>query len=160
MVCSKRLWVTEVWVVVFKTFHLSWLPWCLSRQRICLPYRRHRFDSESERSPGEGHSNLLQCSCLKNPIDRGDWLAKAQRVWYDLIWACAHTHTHTHTHTNVLWRKASCEHLREITPGRVHGKCKTLRQELAWSPLTTARRLVELEHCWEKGGNRGGNHGD
>ena len=24
---------------------------------------------------GEGHGNLLQCSCLKNPRDRGAWWA-------------------------------------------------------------------------------------
>ena len=26
---------------------------------------------ESGRSPGEGHGNLLQYSCLENPMDRG-----------------------------------------------------------------------------------------
>ena len=25
----------------------------------------------SERSPGEGHGNPLQCSCLENSVDRG-----------------------------------------------------------------------------------------
>ena len=25
------------------------------------------------RSPGEGNGNPLQCSCLKNPMDRGTW---------------------------------------------------------------------------------------
>ena len=25
------------------------------------------------RSPGEGHGNPLQCSCLENPMDRGAW---------------------------------------------------------------------------------------
>ena len=29
----------------------------------------------SERSPGEGHSNPLQYSCLENPMDRGAWWA-------------------------------------------------------------------------------------
>ena len=29
----------------------------------------------SGRSPGGGHGNLLQCSCLKNPTDRGAWRA-------------------------------------------------------------------------------------
>ena len=28
-----------------------------------------------ERSPGEGNGNLLQYSCLKNPMDRGAWRA-------------------------------------------------------------------------------------
>ena len=30
---------------------------------------------ESERSPGEGHGNPLQYSCLENPMDRGGWQA-------------------------------------------------------------------------------------
>ena len=34
----------------------------------------------SGRSPGEGNGNLLQRSCLENPIDRGAWWAKVQRV--------------------------------------------------------------------------------
>ena len=25
------------------------------------------------RSPGGGHGNSLQCSCLEHPIDRGAW---------------------------------------------------------------------------------------
>ena len=29
----------------------------------------------SGRSPGEGNGNPLQYSCLKNPMDRGAWLA-------------------------------------------------------------------------------------
>ena len=27
----------------------------------------------SGRSPGGGNGNPLQCSCLENPMDRGDW---------------------------------------------------------------------------------------
>ena len=30
--------------------------------------------TESGRSPGEGHGNPLQYSCLENPVDRGAWL--------------------------------------------------------------------------------------
>ena len=36
--------------------------------------------SGSGRSPGEGHSNPLQCSCLENPMDRGAWWAAVHRV--------------------------------------------------------------------------------
>ena len=32
------------------------------------------------RSPGGGHGNLLQYSCLKNPMDRGAWRATVHRV--------------------------------------------------------------------------------
>ena len=33
-----------------------------------------------ERSPEEEHGNSLQCSCLKNLMDRGIWRATVQRV--------------------------------------------------------------------------------
>ena len=32
------------------------------------------------RSPGGGLGNPLQCSCLKNPMDRGAWRAVVYRV--------------------------------------------------------------------------------
>ena len=32
------------------------------------------------RSPGGGHGNSLQCSCLENPVDRGAWLATVHVV--------------------------------------------------------------------------------
>ena len=32
------------------------------------------------RSPGEGHGNPLQYSCLENPMDRGTWQARVHRV--------------------------------------------------------------------------------
>ena len=34
----------------------------------------------SGRCPGCGHSNLFQCSCLENPMDRGAWWATVHRV--------------------------------------------------------------------------------
>ena len=38
------------------------------------------FIPESGRSPGGGHGNPLQYSCLENPMDRGAWRATVQRV--------------------------------------------------------------------------------
>ena len=32
------------------------------------------------RSPGEGNGNPLQYSCLRNPMDRGAWLATVHGV--------------------------------------------------------------------------------
>ena len=46
------------------------------------------------RSPGEGHGNPCQYSCLGNLIDRGAWWATvqgSQRVRYN--WAAEHTYT-------------------------------------------------------------------
>ena len=34
----------------------------------------------SGRTPGEGNGNLLQCSCLENPRDRGAWWAAVYGV--------------------------------------------------------------------------------
>ena len=34
----------------------------------------------SERFPGGGQGNLLQYSCLENPMDRGAWRATDHRV--------------------------------------------------------------------------------
>ena len=44
-------------------------------------------------SPGGGHSNPLQYSCLENPMDRGEWGATVQRVtksWTQLKWLSRH----------------------------------------------------------------------
>ena len=35
---------------------------------------------ELGRSPGGGHGNPLQYSCLENPMDRGTWRATVHRV--------------------------------------------------------------------------------
>ena len=35
------------------------------------------------RSPGGGHGNPLQYSCLENPMDRGAWQAAAHRTAHD-----------------------------------------------------------------------------
>ena len=48
----------------------------------------------SGRSPGGGNDNLLQYSCLENPMDRGAWWAIVHGVaknWTQLsYWACMH----------------------------------------------------------------------
>ena len=40
----------------------------------------------SERSPGGGHSNPLQYSCLENPMDRRAWWATVHRVAKSQTW--------------------------------------------------------------------------
>ena len=53
----------------------------------------------SGRSPGGAHGNLLQCSCLQNPRDRGAWRSTVHGVsksWTQLKWLCMHTHNRGH----------------------------------------------------------------
>ena len=51
----------------------------------------------SGRSPGGGHGNPLQYSCLENPKDGGAWLATSHGVAKSCTWLKELTHTHTHT---------------------------------------------------------------
>ena len=42
------------------------------------------------RSPGGGHGNPLQYSCLENPMDRGTW----QVIVHEVSWTEATKHAH------------------------------------------------------------------
>ena len=66
----------------------------------------------SGRSRGGGNGNLLQYSCLKNPMDRGAWRATVQRDARIWTWLSTHAHTaflyppptpHTHLHQSAIW---------------------------------------------------------
>ena len=50
----------------------------------------------SGRSPGKGHDNPLQYSCLEHPIDRGAWWASVRRVNQESDTTEAAQHTYTH----------------------------------------------------------------
>ena len=57
----------------------------------------------SGRSPGGGHGNPVQYSCLENPMDKGAWRARVHRVtksWTRL----KRQHTHTHIHGEAEMR--------------------------------------------------------
>ena len=61
-------------------------------------------------SPGGGHGNPLQYSCLENPMDRGAWGAAVYRVtksWTRLKWlsvqhACRYVQMSIHTHVHLF----------------------------------------------------------
>ena len=52
--------------------------WWLRWWRICLQSGDLGLISESGRSPGGGHGNPFQYSCLENPMDREAWQATVQ----------------------------------------------------------------------------------
>ena len=59
------------------------LPWWLSGKESAYNAGATRDSSSISgwgRSPGGGHGNPLQYSCLKNPMDRGAWQATVHRV--------------------------------------------------------------------------------
>ena len=64
----------------------------------------------SGRSPGEGHGNPLQCSCLEHPMDRGAWQVTVQGVpksWTQLKWLSMHACIHTHTYLPYVFSIAN-----------------------------------------------------
>ena len=46
----------------------------------CRRHKRCGFNPWVEKSPGGGHGNPLQYSCLEILMDRGAWRATVQRV--------------------------------------------------------------------------------
>ena len=46
----------------------------------CRRYKRHGFDPWVGKIPEGENGNLLQCSCLENPMNRRAWQATVHRV--------------------------------------------------------------------------------
>ena len=71
----------------------------------CRRHKRCGFDLGQRRSPGGGHGNPHQYSCLENPMDRGAWWVTAHRAAEsDTTEATQHPHTY-HTHTQIWYPK-------------------------------------------------------
>ena len=69
---SYQILTTTLWGIYY------YVPSLL--QIICPQRRRCGSITGSGRSPGEGHGNPLQYSCLGNPMDRGAWWATVRGV--------------------------------------------------------------------------------
>ena len=87
---TKRLYVIDIkklssgkdWVFTAATVFVGFPDGISGKQPTCQCRRLKRpgFDSWVGRSPGGGHSNQLQYSCLENPMDRGAWQVTVHRV--------------------------------------------------------------------------------
>ena len=71
----------------------------------CRRCRRWGFDPWVRKISWRRNGNLLQYSCLDNPMDRGAWQTTVHEVTKSWTWlsnwahvhACTHIYTHTHT---------------------------------------------------------------
>ena len=64
------------------------LRWLSGRESACIAGATENAGSipGSGRSPGGGHVNPLQYSCLENPMDRGTWQATVHRIAESQTW--------------------------------------------------------------------------
>ena len=60
----------------------------------------------SGKSPGGGHGNSLQYSCLKNPMDRGAWRDTAHRVEKSWTWL---ERLSTHAYMYYFTKECACK---------------------------------------------------
>ena len=67
---------------------------------------------ESGRSPGEGHGNPLQYSCLENPMDRGAWWAMVLLYVMPQSFICIHINIILYIYPGVPKLFAFWNHLR------------------------------------------------
>ena len=102
-VCRELVFTDCILLLVIGLFRLSVFSWCdfvrLYVSRRASPQLRGKTPACSAggagdtgsvpalgRSPGGGNGNLLQYSCLENPMDRGAWWATVHRVTKSQTW--------------------------------------------------------------------------
>ena len=67
-----------------------------------------------EDSPGRGHGNSLQYSCLENPMDRGAWQGAVHRVTKNWTWLSDHVYRKNVCNSNRGSSKISKWRVRDI----------------------------------------------
>ena len=109
------LWVTSFSIIISVSIHvvaksiISYFfmtvvfycglpPWLSSKESTCNAGVAGDAGSIPGlgRSSGGGHVNLLQDSCLENPMDRGAWRATVHRISKSQVWL-KQLNTHTYT---------------------------------------------------------------
>ena len=133
---------------------LSW--WLSGKESACNAGDPEHMGSTpgSGRSPGWGHGNPLQCSCLKNPMDRGAWWAAVHGVgksWHNwsnwehmLLWIVQPKDkvfyiTHLYSLPQQVFFFLSWLHVFPalMTPVREPQSKKSPRNQLVWPSSST-----------------------
>ena len=83
------------------------------------------------RSPGGGHGNPLQHSCLESPMDRGAWWAAIRGVTKNRTRLSTHTHTHIHTAESYFFVFLSASPSRDSSKPRPAWPCTTTNRRLS-----------------------------
>ena len=90
VVCAVNI---RMWISPFIWF-ASRCVWLSSKESACTAGDAGDMGliPGSGRSPGGGHGNPFQYSCLKNPMDRGAWWATVHGVTKSWTWLSTHAH--------------------------------------------------------------------
>ena len=70
-------------MIMYISIHCEGFPGAASGKEPACQCRRHKrcgFDPWVRKTPGGGHGNPLQYSCLENPMDREAWWFTTYRV--------------------------------------------------------------------------------
>ena len=97
---GRHYWHSTLCQIMCWVFHVHDLIYCHLRNKILNPPAGLTAGNPSSipglgRSPGGGHGNPLQSSCLENPVDRGVWRATVHGVAKSqtrLKWLSIHAH--------------------------------------------------------------------
>ena len=83
-----------IYLLLYVCVYRMGLPWWLNSKESPCNVGDVGSIPGSGRSPGGGHGNLLQYSCLEHPMDRGSWKA----IVYGVAKSQTQLSTHTHAH--------------------------------------------------------------
>ena len=119
-----HFWVCCEWKRCSVKIYDLWLPrWLSSKESTCKARVAGDAGSVpvSGRSPGGGHGNPLQYSCLGNPMDQGAWWATVHAVTKSQTLFVSDWTTNTHTNKGCISNpnnlgcgfplKSSCENM-------------------------------------------------
>ena len=90
-------------IINWASFHVGLPPWLSSKESTCNTEATWDMGSVPLRggSPGGGHGNPLQYSCLENPMDKGAWWATVHEVAKSRT-GLKRLSTHTHPSVYLL----------------------------------------------------------
>ena len=80
-------YTNSIWPLVRYVKQASWVAQWVKN---LLAVQEMEVQPWVRRSPGGGHGNPLQYSCLENPMDRGAWWATVHRVSKSQTWSLQH----------------------------------------------------------------------
>ena len=143
-----------IFLTFYSVFIPLWAPQVALEVKTPLPVLVDERDEAlipgSGRSPGGGHGNALQFSCLQNPMDRGAWKSSVRRVARNQTWLkWLSMHAYTFHYAVILERHYAFLSPFSHTPSMVNSKtiilfiliCHLFQETHTLTNLTSSKTL-------------------